>query len=144
MWRSPPARDHRVNAPRGATLSELVIALAINGIVWGLIIALIALGLSIIFGLLDIINIAHGDFFMVGTVVAWAVVEVTGEFWLALALVPLFGLLMGSVIERLVIRPIKTAAALSIVAPFGLSSSEERREGKEGVSTGTLRGWRDN
>src|SRR3546814_16850070 len=93
MWRSPPARDHRVNAPRGAALSELVIALAINGIVWGLIIALIALGLSIIFGLLDIINIAHGDFFMVGTVVAWAVVEVTGEFWLALALVPLFGLL---------------------------------------------------
>src|SRR3546814_7048466 len=58
---------------------------------------------------------------MVGTVVAWAVVEVTGEFWLALALVPLFGLLMGSVIERLVIRPIKNAAALSIVATFGLS-----------------------
>ncbi|MBU26169.1 MAG: branched-chain amino acid ABC transporter permease, partial [Gammaproteobacteria bacterium] len=43
---------------------DLTFALALNGIVWGLIIALIALGLSIIFGLLDIINIAHGDFFM--------------------------------------------------------------------------------
>ena len=53
-------------------MSEIVLALAMNGLIWGLIIALIALGLAIIFGLLDIINIAHGDFFMVGTVLAWA------------------------------------------------------------------------
>ena len=44
--------------------------LAMNGLIWGLIIALIALGLAIIFGLLDIINLAHGDFFMIGTVLA--------------------------------------------------------------------------
>ena len=49
-------------------VTALVLALAVNGLVWGLIIALIALGLSIIFGLLDIINVAHGDFFMLGTV----------------------------------------------------------------------------
>lgn len=100
---------------------ELVIALAMNGIVWGLIIALIALGLSIIFGLLDIINIAHGDFFMVGTVLAWAVFETTGNYWLAFLLVPLIGFAIGAVIEYLVIQPIKNAAALSIVATFGLS-----------------------
>ena len=49
-------------------MPDIVFALAVNGLVWGLIIALIALGLSIIFGLLDIINVAHGDFFMLGTV----------------------------------------------------------------------------
>jgi len=100
---------------------ELAIALGMNGIVWGLIIALIALGLSIIFGLLDIINIAHGDFFMVGTVLAWVVFETTGNYWLAFLLVPLIGFAIGAVIEYLVVQPIKNAAALSIVATFGLS-----------------------
>lgn len=100
---------------------ELVIALGMNGIVWGLIIALIALGLSIIFGLLDIINIAHGDFFMVGTVLAWFVLDTTGNYWLAFLIVPIIGFAMGAVIEYLVIQPIKNAAALSIVATFGLS-----------------------
>jgi len=100
---------------------ELVIALGMNGIVWGLIIALIALGLSIIFGLLDIINIAHGDFFMVGTVLAWFVLEHTGNYWLAFLIVPVIGFGLGALIEYTVIQPIKNAAALSIVATFGLS-----------------------
>ncbi len=100
---------------------ELVVALAMNGIVWGLIIALIALGLSIIFGLLDIINIAHGDFFMVGTVLAWVVFESTGNYWLAFLIVPVLGFGLGALIEFSVIQPIKNAAALSIVATFGLS-----------------------
>ena len=52
-------------------MMDTLLLLALNGLIWGLIIALIALGLSVIFGLLDIINIAHGDFFMVGTVLAW-------------------------------------------------------------------------
>lgn len=100
---------------------DVVFALAINGIIWGLIIALIALGLSIIFGLLDIINLAHGDFFMVGTVAAWFVVTETGSFWLALALVPVLGLALGALIQKVVIVPIRGTAALSIVATFGLS-----------------------
>lgn len=100
---------------------DLVLALAINGLIWGLIIALIALGLSIIFGLLDIINLAHGDFFMAGTVLAWFIVDWTGIFWFAFLIVPLLGLVLGAVIQRLVIVPIGGAAALSIVATFGLS-----------------------
>jgi branched-chain amino acid transport system permease protein len=100
---------------------EILLLLAMNGLIWGLIIALIALGLSIIFGLLDIINIAHGDFFMVGTMIAWATVEATGNFWLAFLLAPLLGFALGALIQRIVIQPIRNAAALSIVATFGLS-----------------------
>lgn len=100
---------------------ELVVALAINGLVWGLIIALIALGLSIIFGLLDIINLAHGDFFMVGTVLTYWVFTTTGNYWLAFLLVPIIGLVLGALVERTVIQPIRGTAALSIVATFGLS-----------------------
>ena len=95
--------------------------LAMNGLIWGLIIALIALGLAIIFGLLDIINLAHGDFFMVGTVLAWATLQSTGSFWLAFIVAPLIGFILGALIQRLIIQPIHNVATLSIVATFGLS-----------------------
>lgn len=102
-------------------MNELVLALAVNGLVWGLIIALIALGLSIIFGLLDVINVAHGDFFMLGTVGGLMVATATGSFWIALVVVPLIGLALGAIIERLVIRPTLGQASLTIVTTFGLS-----------------------
>ena len=95
--------------------------LVLNGLVWGLIVALIALGLSIIFGLLDFINVAHGDFFMVGAVLAWVIIDVTGNFWIAFAIVPVIGLIAGGLIERGVLKPIENDASLSIVASFGLS-----------------------
>jgi branched-chain amino acid transport system permease protein len=100
---------------------DTLLLLALNGLIWGLIIALIALGLSIIFGLLDIINIAHGDFFMVGTVLSWFVLEATGSFWIGFILVPLICFVLGALIQRVVIQPIQRTAALSIVATFGLS-----------------------
>src|SRR5882724_3562659 len=100
---------------------DKLLLLAMNGLIWGLIIALIALGLSIIFGLLDIINIAHGDFFMVGTVLAWATLRYTGSFWLGFLVAPLIGFVLGALIQRIVIEPIRNVAILSIVATFGLS-----------------------
>ena len=102
-------------------MSDLVVILVMNGFVWGLIVALIALGLSIIFGLLDIINVAHGDFFMVGTVLAWTIIMVTGNFWLAFLIVPFLGFAIGAFLERWVMRPIENSAELSIVATFGVS-----------------------
>jgi branched-chain amino acid transport system permease protein len=100
---------------------DKLLLLAMNGLIWGLIVALIALGLAIIFGLLDIINLAHGDFFMVGTVLTWATMQETGSFWLAFLVAPLIGFLLGAIIQRIVIQPIHNVAALSIVATFGLS-----------------------
>src|ERR1044071_5863279 len=73
----------------GGVMFDTLMLLALNGLIWGLIIALIALGLSIIFGLLDVINIAHGDFFMVGTVLSWFALEATGNFWVGFIFVPL-------------------------------------------------------
>src|SRR2546421_9303076 len=101
-------------------MRDTVLLLAMNGLIWGLIIALIALGLSVIFGLLDIINIAHGDFFMVGTVLAWAAFETTGNFWVGFIIVPLLCFIFGAIIQRVIIQPIRGAASLSIVATFGL------------------------
>ena len=102
-------------------MMDTLLLLALNGLIWGLIIALIALGLSIIFGLLDVINIAHGDFFMVGTVLAWFTLELTGSFWAAFLIVPLIGFILGALTQRVIIQPIRNVAALTIVATFGLS-----------------------
>src|SRR5246127_2295483 len=85
-------------------MMDTLLLLALNGLIWGLIIALIALGLSIIFGLLDIINLAHGDFFMVGTVLAWFTLELTGNFWAAFLVVPLIGFILGALIQHVVIQ----------------------------------------
>ena len=102
-------------------MMHTLLLLGLNGLIWGLIIALIALGLSVIFGLLDVINIAHGDFFMVGTVLAWFTLEATGSFWLGFITAPLIGFLLGALIQRVIIQPIGNVAGLSIVATFGLS-----------------------
>lgn len=58
---------------------------------------------------------------MVGTVLAWFIVQSTGNFWLALLLAPMIGLVLGALIQRVIIVPIQSAAALTIVATFGLS-----------------------
>ena len=102
-------------------MADLLAILAMNGLVWGLIVALIALGLSIIFGLLDFINVAHGDFFMLGTVLAWTAIHLTGNYWIAFLVVPVVGLGLGALIERTLLRPVENSSSLSIVAAFGLS-----------------------
>ncbi len=61
---------------------ELVIAQAFNGLVLGMIYVLLAMGLSIVWGMMDIINFSHGLFYALGAYLAYTVVSVTGSFWL--------------------------------------------------------------
>jgi branched-chain amino acid transport system permease protein len=103
------------------TLEAQLILFGLNGLVWGLIVALIALGLSLVFGLIEIINIAHGDLFMLGAVLGWYMIQRTGSFWLALAVVPVVVGLLGILIERGVLRPIEHKPIITILATFGLS-----------------------
>ena len=59
-------------------LTTLVLFQVLNGLVWGLVIALIALGLALIFGIMEVINVAHGSLYMLGAVLAWYVLGATG------------------------------------------------------------------
>lgn len=93
---------------------------AINGFVWGLIIALIALGLTLVFGLLEVINVSHGALYMLGAVFAWYIERFFGNFWIGLALAPLMVGIIGLIIERGVLRPIEDKPAMTIIATFGL------------------------
>jgi len=103
------------------TLEAQLVLFGLNGLVWGMIVALIALGLSLVFGLIEIINVAHGDLFMLGAVLAWYVIQTTDNFWLALATVPLAVGGLGVVVERSVLRPIEHRPIVTILATFGLS-----------------------
>lgn len=100
--------------------AQLVLG-ALNGLVWGLILALIALGLTLIFGLLEIINIAHGELYMLGAVLGWYILQFTGNFWVALLLAPVLVGLLGLAVERGILRPIEGKPIITIIATFGLS-----------------------
>lgn len=75
------------------------------GLVNGSVLVLMALGLTIILGLLGIINMAHGAFYMLGAYAGWAFLQLTGSFWLSLAIVPFVGAGMGAVVERSLLTP---------------------------------------
>ena len=77
-----------------------------TGLALGSIYVLVALGLSLIFGLLTIVNFAHGQFFMVGAYFGVFYLARTGSFWLALVAVPITVGIIGMVVERFLVRPL--------------------------------------
>jgi branched-chain amino acid transport system permease protein len=77
-----------------------------TGVALGSVFVLLAIGLSLIFGLLTVVNFAHGAFYMVGAYVGVFLLGLTGNFWLALILVPFVVGAMGLVVERFLIRPL--------------------------------------
>jgi len=100
-------------------LSNVAVAI-LNGVIWGLIMALIALGLNMIFGLLHIINMAHGVLYMLGAVAAWYLIELTGNFWIALILAPVVVGAFGLAIERGLLRTIEDQPIITIICTFGI------------------------
>lgn len=90
----------------------------------GCILILVALGLSIVFGLMNVINFAHGIFYMLGAYAGWATVQVTGSFWLALVVAPVTVGLLGAAVERGVLRRIygtKNQAFAAVLVTYGLT-----------------------
>jgi branched-chain amino acid transport system permease protein len=85
----------------------LTLDLLINGLIIGVFYALMAIGLSLIFGILKVVNFAHGEFYMVGAY-AYTLSALTLGIspWVALPFALLVGLLLGLVVERLLMRPL--------------------------------------
>jgi len=76
----------------------------INGLAVGVAVVLVALGLTIIFGLLDVINMAHGEFYAVGAYIAFSLGAIGVDFWLLLVLVPVVMVVIGYAVERSLIQ----------------------------------------
>ncbi|MCU4800805.1 branched-chain amino acid ABC transporter permease [Halobacteria archaeon HArc-gm2] len=95
----------------------------VGGLVYGLILVLVALGLSIILGLLGVVNFAHGAFFMMGAYLTFQVLTVWGlPFWATLFVVPVVVGLVGIVIERGVLQFVYDEDPLiGLLATFGIA-----------------------
>jgi branched-chain amino acid transport system permease protein len=92
-----------------------------DGVIWGIIIALISLGLSLIFGIMGIINMAHGDIYMIGAVLTVVVTGWFGIFLPALILVPIIVGVLAMPLERWVLRPFEGKPLITMVATIGVS-----------------------
>src|SRR5512134_829485 len=103
---------------------HLLLAL-MEGTVAAFVLALTALGLSLVFGVMRIVNVAHGEFFMLGAVVAWFVSNAVGAhpalgFVAALTVSPIVVGVVALVAERLVLRRLNYDPEATIVATIGL------------------------
>jgi branched-chain amino acid transport system permease protein len=93
----------------------------LNGLQYGLLLFLIASGLTLVFGILNVINLAHGSFYMIGAYLAYALTLHTGSLWLAIAIGLPVAVLIGLMVERLVIRPLYTRDHLyQVLLTYGL------------------------
>jgi branched-chain amino acid transport system permease protein len=100
---------------------NLLLTQIVNGLGIGMIYFMIAIGLSVIFGIMHFINIAHGAFYLVGAYLCYALVSATGNFWLALALAPLIVGVAAWLAEPVVRRLYDLPASLQILATLGLA-----------------------
>jgi len=101
---------------------DLIAMQLFTGLALGAIYVLFAIGLSLIFGMLTVVNFAHGAFFMVGAYVGLFLVSLGGNFWLCLVAVPLIIGTCGLVVERFLIRPLYGRGIdYPLLLTFGLS-----------------------
>ena len=101
---------------------DQILIQTLNGIVTGMILALVASGLTLIFGIMDVVNFAHGELFMLGAYIGVLVLTATGSFWLALVLASLIVAILGAAMQIVTLRPLIGRDPLTtILATFGLS-----------------------
>jgi branched-chain amino acid transport system permease protein len=101
---------------------SLLMLQLMTGIALGAVYALLALGLSLIFGMLTVVNFAHGAFFMVGAFLGVYFLGLTGNFWFSLLLTPIAVGAIGLVTERFLVRPLYGRGIdYPLLLTFGLS-----------------------
>jgi branched-chain amino acid transport system permease protein len=101
---------------------DQILVQIVNGLVSGMILALVASGLTLIFGIMDIVNFAHGDLFMLGAYIGTTAFLTTGSFWIAFAVSVLTMAVLGAILQTTALRPLVGRDPLTtILATFGLS-----------------------
>jgi branched-chain amino acid transport system permease protein len=101
---------------------EVFVAQLLNGLVYGVLLFLIAAGLSLIFGLMNVVSLAHGSFFMLGAYFGLSIFKITGSFWWALVLAPIPVIVFGVLMELLFLRPLYRRGHLDqVLLTFGFT-----------------------
>jgi branched-chain amino acid transport system permease protein len=104
------------------SILNTILIFFIHGLVYGILMFLIASGLTIIFGMMGVLNLAHASFYMFGAYFGVTLLSLTNNFWLSLILAPLLTAAIGSLTERFLIRPIHPAGPIfELLLTIGLS-----------------------
>lgn len=94
---------------------------ALHGVVNGMLLFLVSSGLTLVFGMMGILNIAHAAFYMLGAYLAYTTVVVTGHFWLSLLVAPVVVGALGALVERWLLRRThRFGHAYELLLTFGL------------------------
>jgi branched-chain amino acid transport system permease protein len=102
--------------------TSALVAQVFTGLVLGGIVVLLAIGLSLIFGLMTVVNFAHGSLYMLGAYLGFFLLGLTRNFWLSLVIAPVMVFMLGLVIERLLVRPLYGRSVDDpLLLTFGLS-----------------------
>lgn len=86
--------------------TALYVAQGIHGLAYGMLLFLVASGLTMVFGMMGILNLAHASFFMLSSYFSYQILRMTGDFWLALLVAPVVAALVGVLCERLLLRKV--------------------------------------
>ena len=110
---------------------SFLLQLLVNGIVIGVIYALIAMGLSLIFGVLEIVNFAHGEFYMLGAMLAYFLsTQATLGYWPTILIVTLVAVCVGFVLYEALLAPVHGEGfERSILLTLGLVDGAAERRG---------------
>lgn len=101
---------------------EYLIAQVLNGLVYGMLLFLMAAGLSLIFGLMNVVSLVHGSFFMLGAYAGFVIYGATNNFWLALVLGPIPVAAIGVALEYLFMRRLYRRGHLDqVLLTFGFT-----------------------
>ena len=100
---------------------DTVVTVTLNAMTLISILMLVGLGLAIIFGLMGVINLSHGEFVTIGAFSLAVVQGLGGNFWMALIIAPLIGAAIGLLIEKTLIRNLYSRPLATILATWGLS-----------------------
>jgi branched-chain amino acid transport system permease protein len=101
---------------------QIFITQLVNGLVYGMLLFMMSAGLSLIFGLMNVVNVAHGSFFMLGAFFSLAVMKWTGSFWAALALGWIPAVVLGVLMERIFMRKLYVRGHLDqVLLTFGFT-----------------------
>ena len=102
--------------------TAMYVAQAIHGIAYGMVLFLVASGLTLIFGMMDILNLAHAAFFMLAAYFCYQFLSMTGSFWAALLLAPIATAFFGILLERFLLRKIHAFGLMSqLILTVGVS-----------------------
>lgn len=86
--------------------TAMYVAQGMHGLAYGMILFLLASGLTLIFGMMGILNLAHASFFMLSAYLCYQVLDWTGNFWLALLVAPVISAGIGVLMERFLLRKV--------------------------------------